>query len=129
MQDLERAGGYYAHMLRTVHFATQLVIVGIVGFIHAFVASLVPFVAEEVGAEVCVLARPGGPSDEALRRAGQAQAQAGNRRLKLASQLPAPAGGVPSRAGVAPAARVEQRPAARTVPLCARFRWRSCYES
>ena len=57
MQDLERAGGYYAHMLKTVHFATQLVIAGIVGFIHAFVASLVPFVAEEVGAEVCVLAR------------------------------------------------------------------------
>ena len=54
---LLRSGGYGRHFLETVLFSTQLLMAGNVGYVHAFLPSLVPFVAEEIGIEVCVLAQ------------------------------------------------------------------------
>ena len=58
-------GSYSRHFVETVLFSFQLVIAGIAGFTHAFVACLVPFVAEEVGSEVCLI----GQHLQAVRRA------------------------------------------------------------
>jgi hypothetical protein len=46
---------YWRRAFERCHFALQLLIAGTAGFTHAFFASLVPFVAEEVGAELFAL--------------------------------------------------------------------------
>jgi len=46
---------YWRRAFERCHFACQLLIAGTAGFVHAFFASLVPFVAEEVGAELFAL--------------------------------------------------------------------------
>ena len=52
---LKASGGYARHFVETVLFSLQLVVAGVVGYTHAFLPSMVPFVAEEVGAELCTI--------------------------------------------------------------------------
>lgn len=47
---------YFGHLLHTWVLALQLLVAAVAGFIHAGFACLCPFIAEEVGAEVCVIA-------------------------------------------------------------------------
>ena len=49
---LKASGGYARHFVETVLFSLQLVVAGVIGYTHAFLPSMVPFVAEEVGAEL-----------------------------------------------------------------------------
>lgn len=68
---MERAQlSYLSHVAARLHFAGQLLIAGSMGFIHAFFPCLVPFVAEESGAELYALvmarqARDGAPNYQA----------------------------------------------------------------
>lgn len=55
--------GYLRHAWITLWFGGQLLVAGLAGFTHAFLAWLLPFVAEEVGTEVA-------PLIEAKRAAG-----------------------------------------------------------
>merc|ERR1711865_292459 len=52
-----KGGTYLRHCSDSLQFASQMMVAAILGFTHAFFASLFPFVAEEVGAELCVLAQ------------------------------------------------------------------------
>jgi hypothetical protein len=45
-------GNYFYHVRDKLYFSCQLFVAGYAGFTHAFFASLVPFVAEEVGVEL-----------------------------------------------------------------------------
>jgi hypothetical protein len=46
---------YPRHLVCRAHLAGQLLVAGSVGFVHAFFAGLVPFVAEECGAQLFAL--------------------------------------------------------------------------
>ena len=50
-----KCSSYWSHLFQKAHFAMQLLIAGTAGFTHAFIASLVPFVAEEVGSQLFAL--------------------------------------------------------------------------
>lgn len=45
-------GNYFIHVHDKIYFACQLLVAATAGFIHAFIASLVPFVAEECGVQL-----------------------------------------------------------------------------
>jgi len=47
---------YLSHLVGAWSLASQLLVAAIAGFIHAAFACFCPFIAEEVGAEVCVIA-------------------------------------------------------------------------
>merc|ERR1711865_209049 len=51
-----KGGTYLRPCSDSLQFASQMMVAAILGFTHAFFASLFPFVAEEVGAELCLFA-------------------------------------------------------------------------
>jgi len=51
------SSSYMRHALDSVLLASQLMVAAIAGFTHAAFACMCPFVAEEVGAELCVIAQ------------------------------------------------------------------------
>jgi len=53
---LSSGSSYTLHLFHTWVLASQLLVAAVAGFVHAGFACLCPFIAEEVGAEVCVIA-------------------------------------------------------------------------
>jgi len=54
-------GSYFLHVRDKIYFSCQLLVAAYAGFTHAFIAALVPFVAEECGVQLhsLVVARRG----------------------------------------------------------------------